>query len=99
KATMDLIKNPNLPEDFIEFISRNYERIEEIEKKIEEFKISFRNSKNFKHLFNLKYQKLFESVDSCFSEGDIKKVISAKIKPRLLKLRQNHSSVTLMMRK
>lgn len=80
---IEIDKDVELPPDFINFVHRNYERIEEIERKVEEFKTSWKSSPNFKHLFSLRYQKVFDSVDSCFSEGDIKKVISARIKPRL----------------
>ncbi|XP_035701983.1 uncharacterized protein LOC110845610 isoform X1 [Folsomia candida] len=77
-----------LPADFVTFVRRNYERIEEIERKVEQFKNSWKNNAgSFKYLFhNLRYQQVFDSVESTFSEGDVKKVITAKVTPRRRRL-------------
>lgn len=84
----------NLPEDFIQFISKNYRTIDEIEKKVEQFKndswsefykkLGCRDWRNMR-LRNTKC----DSVDSCFSDKDVKKVIRAKLRPKLKRLASN----------
>lgn len=83
-----------LPEDFIKFLSKNYKTINYIDQKVAQFendpwsnfykKLGCRNWRNMR-LSSTKQ----DSVDSCFSDKDIKKVIRAKLKPKMKRLPSN----------
>lgn len=87
-------RNELLPADFLSFLSKNYETIHEIEKKVEQFqndpwnnfykRFGCRNWRNMR-LCSIKC----DSVDSCFSDRDIKKVIRARLRPKMKKLASN----------
>lgn len=83
-----------LPDDFIYFLSKNYKTINDIEQKIHQFqndpwndfykKLGCRNWRNMR----LRATKC-DSVDSCFSDKDIKKVIRARLKPKMNRVESN----------
>jgi hypothetical protein len=72
-----------LPADFVEFMRKNYEIIDEIEKKVQQFQDDTSDFTPYRRLRQSQFKKVFESVDSCFSDADVRKIISANIKPKL----------------
>jgi len=75
--------NIPLPPDFVAFMRRNYEIIEDIERKVKQFQIPLDDLTPYHRLRQAQFKKIFDSVDSCFSDSDVRKVISAHVKPKV----------------